>query len=84
MTEIVSIKRVNGIAGQYGYDVVTRGQSHNRVRFQTVGEGGPVLMLMDAVNAEGDDFTWQVWVDHDVNVRCGGVLSPEWIRKFYA
>ncbi|GAB3863485.1 hypothetical protein GCM10028801_31220 [Nocardioides maradonensis] len=38
------------------------------------GSYGPVVV--EAGNIE-------VFVDHDVNVRCGGKLDTRWIRRFY-
>lgn len=81
---IHKITKVTGVADQYGYDVtVSIGAERLHRRFQTVGEGGPILMMWDAVDREGYDYTAQVWIDRDVTARCGGTLSPEWVRRFF-
>jgi hypothetical protein len=79
--EILSIRRRNGIAGQYAYDVkvsYTHGdgtQETTAVTFTASGYGapGPVVMVTD---------TMQVHVTNPGQY--GDTLSPQWIRNFYA
>lgn len=66
-------RRINGVAGQYAYDVTVTypGQTAYRTTFVGNIYGGPVT-------------TGSYWIDRAVVERCGGKLSPQFIRNFYA
>ena len=72
-TEIKIGRRINGVAGQYAYnvDVTYPGQTAYRTTFVGNIYGGPVT-------------TGSYWIDRAVAERCGGKLSPQFIRNFYA
>ena len=71
-TEIKIGRRINGVAGQYAYnvDVTYPGQAAYRTTFVGNIYGGPVT-------------TGSYWIDRAVVERCGGKLSPRFIRNFY-
>ena len=71
-TEIKIGRRINGVAGQYAYnvDVTYPGQTAYRTTFVGNIYGGPVT-------------TGSYWIDRAVIERCGGKLSPQFIRNFY-
>lgn len=83
------IRRRNGIAGQYAYDVTVTYHvdmpngsivdSPSRVSFVGSVYGAPVVVcIYDEKGAE----LWQVVVNDWTQF--GPNLSPEWIRRFYA
>ena len=64
-------RKQHGVAGQYGYlATVIYGDDVHEILFSTNGYGGPF-------------FAGQVRIDAAVVERCGGVLNPSFIRKFY-
>lgn len=74
------IRRTNGIAGQYelAVDVTYTGDDWTETgRNAFVGSvyGGAII----AVSATGV----QTFVVRDVMDRCGSLLTPEWVRRFY-
>lgn len=76
-TEIKIGRRINGVVGDYGYDVTVTYPDQpepTRVFFSTVG----YFVYLTIVG----EFT--VMLDRAVVERCGGKLSPQFIRNFYA
>ena len=70
-------RRINGVAGQYAYDVTVTesGNPPYRTAFYGNVYGGGVYVHLD--------YGW-VLIDRAVVERCGGKLSPQFIRNFYA
>ena len=72
-TEIKIGRRINGVAGQYAYDVTVTCPGQTTYRTTFVG------------NIYGRLITCgSYWIDRAVVERCGGKLSPQFIRNFYA
>lgn len=74
--EIISIKKVNGVAGQFGYDVKVKYEDEpvRSVAFIGTTYGHSVIM----VGSTGQQ-TYVLYPE-----RFGPVLNPEWIRNFFA
>lgn len=75
MAEIVStVRKLNGMAGQYGYDVVVKypDEPPRPVTFLTSTYGGPIVMMTNGTSATVDSPS-----------RFGD-FSPEWVRRFFA
>ena len=72
-------RRINGVAGQYAYDVTVTysGEPSQETTFVSSVYGGGVYLILP--NSFG-----QVRIDRAVVERCGGKLSPQFIRNFYA
>ena len=64
--------RQQGVDDQYGYLVNVTYSNHDfqQILVSTHGEGGPVFAGLDRI-------------DPAVVERCGGTLTPKFIRKFY-
>lgn len=74
MTPTIKIgRRINGIAGQYAYEATVTYPDQTTYKTTFVGNiyGGPVTC-------------GSYWIDRAVVERCGGKLSPQFIRNFYA
>lgn len=74
-TKIVSVRvgdRINGVAGQYGYRATVT---------YSDGEKYPILFTSSAYG--GSVFIGLTRIDSAVTLRCGQVLSPTFIRRFY-
>ncbi len=71
-------KKINGIAGQYQYNVTATYPGEDPVVYGFVGSvyGGRVI----AISPSGI----QTFVHPGVMDRCGATLNPEWIRRFFA
>lgn len=71
-------RRINGVAGQYAYDVTLTESGNPPYRTAFVGSvyGGGVYVILPEFR--------QVRIDRAVVERCGGKLSPQFIRNFYA
>lgn len=74
MNTIHSIKKVNGIAGQYGYVVKVQyeGEEPRTLQFISSVYGGGVIMVHGRVQSRV--------VNPD---RFGAVLNPQWVRNFF-
>lgn len=73
--EIVSVRRVPGVAGQFAYDVRVKYDGEpNDSRLQFVGNafGGPIVMVLGS--------GVQVFVANPE--RFGPKLTREWVRNF--
>lgn len=75
---VTNIRRIPGIAGQYGYqaDVQYPDEPKETIIFTGSAYGGPIVM----VSPSGT----QVFVSRAVIDRLGENLSPEWVRGFFA
>ena len=71
-TEIKIGRRISGVAGQYAYNVTVTYEGHRPYEARFVGNiyGGPIAC-------------GSYWIDRSVVERCGGKLSPQFIRNFY-
>lgn len=76
---IGSIKRHNGIAGQYALSVAVRYPGETPVTVTFIGStyGGPIVMT------SADYPGVQTFVSADVLDRIGRELSPAWVRRFF-
>jgi hypothetical protein len=73
---ITAMRRETGVAGQYAYHVtVDYGDGPAIVTLVGSSYGGRVVMVAGAS---------QVFVDSRVMNRCGPMLTPEWVRAFFA
>lgn len=72
-------RRINGVAGQYAYDatVTTPEGETYRTTFVSIPYGGGVYVILP-------ESFGQVRIDRAVVERCGGELTPQFIRNFYA
>lgn len=80
MTHTVKIgRRINGIAGQYAYNATLTESGNPPYQTTFVGSvyGGGVYVIFP-------ESFGQVRIDSAVVERCGGKLSPQFIRNFYA
>ena len=75
---VTKISSSAGIAGQLSYvatvDYGPENGGESVVQFVGNRHGGPVVMILSG--------GLQVFVDRDVNERCGR-LSPRWVRRFF-
>ena len=73
LTSVSIGPRRTGLAGTYAYDVAAEYDTGeiNRATFAGSIYGGPV-------------YVNDVFIDTDVKHRCGGILTPDFIRAFYA
>lgn len=77
---VTIMRRVDGIAGQFGYQVHVDwrhddgAESHTHALFLHNTYGGPVVVIVGGQ---------QVFIDRDVVDRCGGSLNVEFIERFY-
>lgn len=71
------IKRINGVAGQYALDVTVTypGEAPYLASFVGSAYGGRVI----AMGPSG----LQTVVSAEVMERCGDMLTPEWVRRFF-
>jgi hypothetical protein len=76
--QVLKIRRVNGIAGEYGYDVEVKypGEPVERVTFKGSVYGPPIVLCTDGIPGG-------VFVAERVLSRCGYKLTPDWVRKFF-
>lgn len=76
--QIISIKRQNGIAGQYAYDVAHQYEGEPVATVAFVGSiyGGPIVMVTPSGH--------QIPVSSRVTDRIGSTLTPEWCREFFS
>ena len=76
---LLAIRREEGVAGQYAYHCRIKyfpDEPASRVTFVGSAYGGSVVMISEV---------WgQMIVAEEVAYRCGALLSPEWIRRFYS
>lgn len=74
---MLEVRSSVGVAGaiQATATVAYPGEESSTVRFYGSSYGGPVLMRSGALT---------VWVDGSVSARCGGILSADWVRRFFA
>ena len=77
-TDIKIGRRINGVAGQYAYNVTvtTPEEETYRTTFVSSIYGGGVYVILPRTFG-------QVRIDRAVVERCGGNLSPQFIRNFY-
>jgi hypothetical protein len=77
--KVLTIRRVPGVAGEYGYAVAIQypDEPVERVMFKGSIYGPPIVMVTDGL-PDG------VFVAERVLSRCGYRLTPDWIRKFFA
>ena len=77
MGTVKSVKRLAGIAGQYGMraTVAYDGEPDSVVTFYGSTYGGPVVMESETGA--------QVFVSADVLDRIGHTLTEEWVRAFF-
>lgn len=75
---IGKIKKINGVAGQFQYNVEVTYEGEPTSIYGFVGSvyGGRVV----AISPSG----YQVFVHQDVMDRCGSVLNPSWIKEYFA
>ena len=75
MTEVLSVKKTGGIAGQVQYTAVVRypGEDSSTVSFVGSAYGGPVVMLTEG-SPEG------MFVKYPDRF---GKFGPDWVKKFF-
>lgn len=77
MTDVLSVKKTGGIAGQIRYTAVVRYPEEDNSTVSFVGSvyGGPVVMVTEG-------FPDGVFVSQATRDRCGK-FGPEWVKKFF-
>ena len=74
------ITREVGLAGQYAYSVPVTYPSEPTKIVSFVGWHGSRTVVM----VTGHGHAEQTYVTPNVVRRCGGTLSPDWIREFFS
>lgn len=89
--EILSIRRADGVAGQYALTASVKypGEAASNVTFYGSVYGGPIIMAtpgpgLECALCKGPcKRETQVFVSSEVTARLGETLSEQWVRAFF-